>query len=129
MRSTFGIPIGIIIMVDETGRNLGGCWFDINATDKGKRIIYFVAEVKSHWAEKGNLEADFDKTKDELRSHMNKTMSVLLKEGKDGKMWIFPDYGYAFSINVLSNKIEIFIRKFDFNKVDQEGKKGDWVEW
>ncbi|MGB9831731.1 MAG: hypothetical protein ACPLSP_06650 [Fervidicoccus fontis] len=115
MRSTFEIPIGIIIMVDETGRNLGEYWFDIIVIDKDNRIIYFVAEVKSHWAEKGNLEADFNKTKNELRTHLNK------KVPKDSG-WMLPDYGYAFSINIFSDKIEIFVRKLDFNK-------GEWVKW
>ncbi|MGB9760639.1 MAG: hypothetical protein ACPLZG_12490, partial [Thermoproteota archaeon] len=123
MRSTFGIPIGIIIMVDETGRNLREYWFDIIVIDKDKMVIYFVAEVKSHWAEKGNLNDDFDKMKDELEAHRNRVFEISEELKKNGeKEWVFPDYGCAFSMNVLSDKIEIFVRKLDFNK-------GEWVEW
>ncbi|MGB9760758.1 MAG: hypothetical protein ACPLZG_13090, partial [Thermoproteota archaeon] len=74
--------------------------------------IYFVAEVKSHWAEKGNLEADFNRTKGELKNHRNDVP----------KLYDLPNYGYAFSMNVLSNKIEIFVRKLDLSK-------GEWVKW
>ena len=120
-RSNFGIPNDVAITVDETGRNLEGNLFDINATDKDRKIIYFVAEAKSHLAEKENPEDDFNKMKDELSKHMNKTMNVLLKEKEDEKKWVLPNYGYAFSVDILSDKIEIFVRKLDFNK-------GEWVE-
>jgi hypothetical protein len=118
MRSTFEIPVGIIIIIDETGKNLGEYWFDIIVVDKDNRIIYFVAEVKSHWAEKGNLDQDFNKTKNELKNHRNDVLK-LIEEKKEYKL---PNYGYAFSMNVLSNKIEIFVRKLDLSK-------GEWVKW
>jgi len=76
------------------------------------KVIYFVAEVKSQWSEKGNITEDFDeRMKRELIEHK---LNV--------EKWSLPDYGYAFSINVGPNKIEIFIRKFDFNKEE-------WVKW
>jgi len=85
------------------------------------KIIHFVAEVKSHWSEKGNLTEDFDeRMKNELISHREKVENLKPPEGE--KKWSLPDYGYAFSINVGYNKIEIFIRKLDFNKKE-------WMKW
>jgi len=91
------------------------------------KVIHFVAEVKSHWSEKGNLTEDFDeRMKRELISHWNITKIKLEKENENlpegEKKWSLPDYGYAFSINVGYNKIEIFIRKLDFNKKE-------WMKW
>jgi len=128
-RSTFEIPSDIAITVDKTGKNIKGYLFDINATDRDRKIIYFVAEAKSHLSGEGNFEEDFKRMKDELRDHMSETVNILLEREKGKEKWSFSDYGYAFSMNILSDKIEIFVRKFDFNKVDEEGKKGEWVKW
>jgi len=122
LREELEVSKGEEIEVDETGGNRADYWFDIMIRNKVERIIYFVSEVASEWIKEWNPKKLFEggrgSLKDDLENHKNRVVELEEK-------WSIPNYGYAFAIHVLSDKIEILAKKYKFSKEE----KGEWVKW
>jgi|GEM_PF-6912049 len=118
LRSAFGIPERVVITIDKSGTNRGKYWFDLMAVDMGNQIIYFIAEVKSHWAEKEEFDenvrkivlvSDFEKMIKKLNDHKDKVLNFKEK-------WSVPDFGYIFLMNIFSDKINVLVMKYFFRR-------------